>query len=167
MLIPILVADTNREFGILIRQTLEESERFEVSLASSAEEAVNLAKDLDFRLAIIDFALPDIDGEKVVERLRALQPGLAVIGIPVDDEGSSEKTRQAGVDGILTKPFYLPNLPDIIEDALGRRLDFHRPPQVAWPRTRSAEPPEAKPQAESPRPKPAKLCRAQIRRRRG
>jgi CheY-like chemotaxis protein len=124
MPIPILVADSNREFGILIRQALEESGRFEVSLASSADEAVSLAKDLDFRLAIIDFALPDIEGEKIVERLRALQPGLAVIGIPVDDGDSSEKTRQAGVDGILTKPFYLPNLPDISQEALGRRLDF-------------------------------------------
>ncbi len=135
MPISILVADSNMEFGILIRQALEESGQFEVSLTSSAEEAVNLAQGLDFRLAIIDFALPDIEGEKLVERLRALQPGLAVIGIPVGDDDTSEKTRQAGVDGILTKPFYLPNLPDIVEEALGRRLDFHRPTQVAWPRT--------------------------------
>lgn len=139
MPIPILVADSNREFGILIRQALEESGRFEVSLASSADEAVSLARDLDFRLAIIDFALPDIEGEKIVQRLRALQPGLAVIGIPVDDGDSSDKTREAGVDGILTKPFYLPNLPDIVEEALGRRLDFHRPPQPSWPRKTAPE----------------------------
>lgn len=145
MPIPILVADSNREFGILIRQALEESGRFEVSLASSADEAVSLAQDLDFRLAIIDFALPDIEGEKIVERLRALQPGLAVIGIPLEEGDASERTRGAGVDGILTKPFYLPNLPDIVEEALGRRLDFHRPPPPSRPR-------KAAPEAEEPSP---------------
>ncbi len=143
MPIPILIADSNREFGILIRQALEESGRFEVSLASSADEAVSLAQDLDFRLAIIDFALPDIEGEKIVERLRALQPGLAVIGIPVDAGDSSEKSRPAGVDGILTKPFYLPNLPDIVEEALGRRLDFHRPARPSWPQKTPPAPQES------------------------
>jgi CheY-like chemotaxis protein len=128
MPIPILVADSNREFGILIRQALEESGRFEVSLASSAEEAVSLAKDLDFRLAIIDFALPDLDGEQIVGRIRALQPGLAVIAIPVSDEDNASQFDRAAVDGLLTKPFYLPNLPAIVEQALGSRLDFHRQP---------------------------------------
>jgi CheY-like chemotaxis protein len=148
MPIPILVADSNREFGILIRQALEESGRFEVSLASSAEDAVALSKDVDFTLAIIDFALPDLDGEEIVERIRALQPGMAVIAIPVGEDEGAEKIRRAGVDGLLTKPFYLPNLPDIIEEALGSRLDFHRPQPLPMPSV--APPPPAPSQPEPP-----------------
>lgn len=119
---PILVADPNQEFGILIRQTLEESGRYDVSLTSSGSEALRLAHDYTFELAIVDLALPDIDGLALIRQLRELQPDLAIIAIPKGDTLDPSLARHARVDGILSKPFYLPDLPDVVKQALSGRL---------------------------------------------
>lgn len=161
MTIPILVVDANLEFAILIRQALEEGDRFEVSLASSPEEALALARDQDFDLAIIDFALPGVAALSLVEALRALQPGLAIIAIPPGDSPDPVAFRRAGVDGILTKPFYLPNLPDIVGTALSGRLDTGRlrppPPRLEMPLS-EPEPQDEPTAAEPSPPEPVALA---------
>ena len=71
MTIPILVVDADREFAKLIHQKLEATGEYSVQLASSAAAALAAAPGASFRLAVVDFALPDLAGAELIRRLRA------------------------------------------------------------------------------------------------
>lgn len=117
MTTPILVIDANREFGILIRQSLEESGQYSVTLASDAEDAIERAYAEDFELAIIDFGLPDMPGAELVQRLRSIRPELSIVALP----GGAETTPDlagVSVEGVISRPFYLPELPAILQKAM-------------------------------------------------
>ena len=110
MTIPILVVDAAEHFGILLRQTLEETGYYKVTLAASGSEAIEIAQSSEIRLAIVDFDLPDINGPDTIHQLRAIVSDLAVIAIPVSADPEDPELSGLKVDGILTKPFYLPDL---------------------------------------------------------
>lgn len=114
---PILVVDANREFGILIRQSLEESGRYSVTLATSGMEALERSAEQQFELAIIDFDLPDMAGPELIHQLRSATPSLPLVVIPYGADAGAE-LKDLPVEGVLQKPFYLPELPTILEDAL-------------------------------------------------
>lgn len=116
MTTPVLVVDANREFGILIRQSLEETGQYRVRLSTSGAEALQLVQQQSFDLAIIDFDLPDLSGDQVVHELRKSAPRLRMIAIPVS--GRTEELARLPLQGVLPRPFYLPELPAVIEKAL-------------------------------------------------
>ncbi len=118
MTIPVLVVDAAEHFGILLHQTLEETGYYKVTLASSGSEAIEIAQSSEIRLAIVDFDLPDINGPDTIHQLRAIVSDLAVIAIPVSADPEDPELSGLKVDGILTKPFYLPDLPKIVASAL-------------------------------------------------
>jgi CheY-like chemotaxis protein/REP element-mobilizing transposase RayT len=112
------VVDPSQEFSDLIRVTLEDAGQFDVSLASSGSEALQMLRLAPPRLAIIDFGLPDVSGRDLVEHLRSELPGLAVIAIPVANDPDDPDLQGLQVEGLLTKPFYLPELPQLVAQAL-------------------------------------------------
>ena len=118
MTIPVLVVDAAEHFGILIRQTLEETGYYQVTLAASGSEAIEIVQSSEIRLAIVDFALPDINGPDTIRQLRAVVSDLAVIAIPVSSDPDDPELKKLKVDGVLTKPFYLPDLPKIVATSL-------------------------------------------------
>jgi two-component system chemotaxis response regulator CheY len=118
MAIPVLVVDAAEHFGILIRQTLEETGYYQVTLAASGSEAIEFVQSSEIRLAIVDFDLPDIKGPDIIPQLRAVVSNLAVIAIPVSSDPDDPELKGLNVNGVLTKPFYLPDLPKIVATAL-------------------------------------------------
>lgn len=119
MAIPVLVVDAAEQFASLIRQTLEETGRYQVTLASSAQDALEIARATGIQLAIVDFELPDLPGPELIRELRGVKEELAVIAIPLSGDGGDPELTDLEVDGVLSKPFYLPDLPQIVAKALG------------------------------------------------
>lgn len=134
----ILVIDANREFGILIRQSLEEGGDYQVTLAADANEALERARVEQFQLALIDLNLSDSSPAELIEQLRSIHADLPIVVIP---RAQSEGTHLAslGVQGVLTKPFYLPNLAGMLQQILAGRTGR------AWG-PRSNEPPDLRPE---------------------
>ena len=118
MTIPVLVVDAAEQFGILIGETLEETGYYQVTLAKSGAEAIEIAQSGEIRLAIVDFDLPDINGPDTIRQLRGIIADLAVIAIPLSSDLDDPELKELGIDGFLTKPFYLPDLPKIVASAL-------------------------------------------------
>jgi CheY-like chemotaxis protein len=112
----ILVVDSNIEFGTLIRETLEASGHYRVYLAANAEDALDTMDLADFGLAFIDFKLPNISGRELIKEMRSRKPDLSIIAIPLDEK---EILDDLDVAAILSKPFYIPDLPRIVANALG------------------------------------------------
>jgi CheY-like chemotaxis protein len=111
-----LVVDANREFGILVRQSLEDSGSYKVELVHTEQQALDAAANNRFDMALIDFSLPDIAGPELAKRLAEMQPNLSIVAVP--KAGSDEDLSGLPVAGILSKPFYLPDLPRILEKVL-------------------------------------------------
>ena len=74
----ILIVDDNSENLIIFRKMLEELEDLEIFSAESAEEALDLAKNTQFDLALIDVVLPGMDGYELAKNLRKKEKHSAI-----------------------------------------------------------------------------------------
>ncbi len=113
---PILVLDDNEGNRLLLEVALTTG-GFEVRTAATGEDAIALAKETPFAVALVDVNLPDADGLEIAHRLRALQRDIILIVVTIDDDDETiNRARQAGCDVFMTKPFDLDRLLDFMHD---------------------------------------------------
>src|SRR6266511_1719599 len=74
----VLVVD-DEEIMREILETLLVREGYEVRLASSGEEGLELARALPFDAAIVDIMMPGLDGIATLDELKRLDEDLAVV----------------------------------------------------------------------------------------
>jgi two-component system response regulator PfeR len=93
---------------------------YAVAVAETGQEAVQLARDIAFDVAIIDFRLPEMDGLETLAELQRLRPGIAAIlfsgAVTAEME---ERTRAAGAH-TLEKPFVAAALDALLREILAR-----------------------------------------------
>jgi len=85
---------------------------FSADAASSGEEALMMlrkaeAKNDPYVLAILDFLMPEMDGEELVRRIRGdanINDTALIVLTSVDRTGDAGRFRELGVDGYLVKP---------------------------------------------------------------
>jgi len=122
----VIIADPNTSFATVIADALQQMGAYTVTLAASGEEAQKFCAELKPDLVVVDVDLPDCQPADLIGQLRAIVPGLPVVLIPyrMDDV-------PAGLDiqGILTKPFFLPDLPALVEGILGAAPEAPPEPQ--------------------------------------
>jgi two-component system KDP operon response regulator KdpE len=106
-----------------IRRTLATNLRaraFEVELASTGEEALELAATRPPDVVILDLGLPGIDGITVIERLR-MQSNVPIIVLSVrEQEADKVRALDVGADDYVTKPFGMDELLARLRAALRR-----------------------------------------------
>ena len=103
-----------------LRQTLEDSGEYHLSVVPTGVQALEIASARQFDLAIVDMNLRGEYARKVIRDLRADQPRLAVVVIPMNNDPSSLALKGLDLQGVLTRPFTSANLVERIEKALGR-----------------------------------------------
>jgi CheY-like chemotaxis protein len=118
MLANVLVVEATQEFGSLIRSTLEETGQYQVELAMSAAEAIEIGEQGGLQLLIIDFDLPDFDAPTCIQRILTVNPGLVIIAIPPNNNPNDPALSGLPVSSLLTKPFYLPELNRIVSETM-------------------------------------------------
>src|SRR5437016_12849005 len=84
----ILVVD-DEEIMREILETLLSREGYEVRLASSGAEGLELARSLPFDTAIVDIMMPGLDGIATLDELKRIDEDLAVIIITAYSSGES------------------------------------------------------------------------------
>jgi len=114
----ILVVDANETFATMLTQCLEEMENTEADRVASGDEALQAVAAADYDLAIVDLGLPDVEPPTLVRSLHRERPALRLIVIPVEGEEPPAELADVDLHGVLTKPFFLPELPSRIEAAL-------------------------------------------------
>ncbi len=97
---------------------------YKVMLARGGEEAIDLYKKNQNRidLVVLDMIMPGMNGGKVFDRLREMNPGLKVIlssGYSIDGEASQIMAR--GCNGFIQKPFGIKELSQKIREVLGKQ----------------------------------------------
>lgn len=95
-------------FVALVAQQILEDEGFDVHVAASGADAMAIVKGLgsSIRAALVDFGLPDMRGDALVEQLRAILPSLSVV---VASGYGTDELRALFRDqpnvGIVSKPY--------------------------------------------------------------
>ena len=140
----VLVVDDNASSREIL-QIMLESMSFEVSVAASAEEGIaeleKEAEDRPYKLVLIDWKMPGMDGIKASEMIKA-HSGLPTIPriILVTAYGREElmrKSEKLGLDGFLIKPVSQSLLFDAIMGAFGKAVQ--KPEKVVKPRSSDGE----------------------------
>ena len=95
---------------------------FRVTSTGSGEEAVELARNEDFAVAVVDILMPGLDGMETLKRLRQESPGTEVVLLTGHGtiEGAVAGMR-AGAYDYLTKPCRLSELSAVLWRAIEHR----------------------------------------------
>ena len=104
-MIRVVVADDHRVVRVGLEQLLATFDDIEaVGFAAGGEEAVALCQELVPDVLLLDLSMPDLDGIKVTERLRALTPGTRVVVFTsFSDRERIVQALDAGATGYLLK----------------------------------------------------------------
>ena len=147
MVVPnILVVDSDEGFGNMLKEGLNNSGSYQAIWVDTGREAMKTILATPFDLVIIDMALSDVSPIKLVQAIRKAKSELRIMFIPLLGQQLPEKVEKAlKINGVLTKPFFVGDLPDIVNKALGR-TDLPSAPPIPIP----PSPPEKAPDATTP-----------------
>ncbi len=109
----VLVVDDDEAILEMLVELLERDGRFEVRVARGGYEAGMLTQEFQPDVLILDYKLPDVNGNHVCRTIRA-NPALAdariIIISGVADPDEIAMLHQAGADDFLRKPFQIDEL---------------------------------------------------------
>jgi excisionase family DNA binding protein len=117
----ILVVDDDEQIVELFVDVLGRDDRFEIKTAKTGYDAGMLTEQFKPHLVLLDYMLPDINGNLVCDRIRA-NPDLGgtkiiiVSGVVKRDE--IEELLKSGADDFVKKPFNINELVDKIAGLL-------------------------------------------------
>jgi len=116
----ILVAEdisTNQQIIVEMIQLLGH----EVQIASNGQIAVDKHLSGEYSLIFMDCQMPVMDGYEATRKIRKFETERQMQPIPIialtagSEKEDSDRCRQAGMDGYLTKPFSIPDIQKCIE----------------------------------------------------
>jgi len=106
--IRVLVVDDDPDIVELFVDALKEDGQFEIATASTGYDAGVLTQQFAPDIVVLDFMLPDINGNVVCRTIRE-NPGLSHIKVLIIsgavNPAEIEKLKQAGADDFIKKPF--------------------------------------------------------------
>jgi DNA-binding NtrC family response regulator len=121
IVVDLLVVDDDQEFRDTLRSRLAR-QGFEVRTAAGGEEALALAEQRNFDVAIFDMMMPGMTGLELLKRFKESHPECEIILLT--GQGSIETAVEAmklGAYDYLQKPFPLKDLESVAIKAFERR----------------------------------------------
>jgi DNA-binding response OmpR family regulator len=118
----ILVADDDEDILTLVQRALSES-GYEVLLARDGASALATARERKPALALIDIAMPELDGYEVTAALKndpATKETVVILFTARSEASDVEKGYEAGADDYIMKPFTLKTLLSRVRAALDK-----------------------------------------------
>ena len=120
--IKLLIVDDEVEFLEALGQRLEMRD-FDVRLATSGDDALQLCRDEKFDLALVDLKMPGMDGQDLLTRLKEEHVYLEVIILTGHGSlGSAVECAKLGAFSYLPKPYKLEELMEVLKNAYAERL---------------------------------------------
>jgi two-component system KDP operon response regulator KdpE len=117
----ILIVEDEPPIRRLLRTTLDAHD-YRTAEAATGTEALSALRHHRPDLVLLDLGLPDIDGQALIGRIRALSPVPIVILSSRGDEAAKVAALDSGADDYITKPFGADELLARLRAALRHRL---------------------------------------------
>ncbi|HEY4688479.1 MAG TPA: response regulator [Anaerolineae bacterium] len=148
----VLIVDPDQAFAMLLKEGLEANRDFRaVDVTSSGAAIIALQSD-PFDLVIVDLSIDDSRPMALLRSIRDLKPGLPIMIIPLDGDAVPQELAEFNIRGVLSKPFFLPDLPVRVAEALGRPAPA--PPEPAPPKAKAKTPARSLPRLVLPKDDP-------------
>ncbi len=117
----VLIVDDDAAIVEMLEDILTQDGRFEVKTAANGFDAGAMTKEFQPDILLLDYMLPDINGNIVCERIRgdkALAGTKIIIVSGAVDPSEIEGLRSAGADDFIKKPFDIEALIDRMVELL-------------------------------------------------
>ena|SRR2546421_5581725 len=102
----VLVVDDNKDNADSLAMLLKMEEGYEVRTAYDGEEALGEFLACDPEVALLDLAMPKINGYDLARTFRERKPGIKLVAMTgLAPPANVERSRAAGFDHHLVKPF--------------------------------------------------------------
>lgn len=125
----ILVVDDEKVIQAVLSEMLS-IQGYEVVVASSGTEGLNLFLGSHFDLVLTDYQMPGMDGWSLAFRIKDRSPNTPVVMITGQrQEGVMEKIKGSCVDFVMFKPFKLDDILQMIQRMLETRLSKRSRPK--------------------------------------
>jgi CheY-like chemotaxis protein/REP element-mobilizing transposase RayT len=125
MMMRLLLADPDIPFAAGLKQALEGTGEFQVSLAANGAAAEEVGGQAEYDVVVVGFDPPDMDVMELLRRMRLLQPDAAIILCP-ETTVQHERARFLVVDGSMGKPFtareFIPYLRKVLQRSKGPEI---------------------------------------------
>jgi response regulator NasT len=115
-----VIAEDEAIIRLDLKETLEEEGYEVVGETGRGDEAVELVKELDPDIAILDIKMPGLDGLSAAREIAGERRAAVLILTAFSQRDLIEKARDAGALAYLVKPFQRSELVPALEVALGR-----------------------------------------------
>jgi DNA-binding NtrC family response regulator len=120
--IKLLIVDDEKRFLDAIAQRLRKR-GFDVRAISNGPEAIEVAREEKFDIALLDLKMPEMDGSEVLKALKAEHKFIeAIILTGHGSLDSAVELTKLGAFGYLPKPYELEKLVETLKDAYEARL---------------------------------------------
>jgi two-component system, NtrC family, response regulator HydG len=117
---PLLVVDDDRGNCAILSRRLTRL-GYRVDVAYDGPSALKMLKDQPYRVAVLDYKMPGMNGVEVYEQARQLQPNLVGVFLTAfAGLDSVFPAGEAGVERVLSKPVDFGELLPILERFAGK-----------------------------------------------
>ncbi|MEN8241485.1 MAG: hybrid sensor histidine kinase/response regulator [Chloroflexota bacterium] len=115
----ILIVDDDENIVLTLQKILQKGNDYEISTATSSEEALKLFAYHPFDLVLSDYKMPKLNGIELTKAIRALKPTTEVIWITAHgDRALQKEAEELNVQRCLTKPIALSKIRETVQEAL-------------------------------------------------
>jgi len=122
--IRVIVADDESLVRTDLREALTELGYLVVGEVGDGQSAVNMARELDPDVVVMDIKMPGLDGIDAAQVLTQEKVAPVVLLTAYSQRELIERAKEAGVVGYLVKPFRETDLAPAIELAIARFAEF-------------------------------------------
>lgn len=126
--INILLVEDEKNISNIIKSYLLK-EGYDVICAYDGQEALDLFKNNDIDLILLDLMLPKVSGEEVIKQIRAISKVPIIMVTAKADEDDTVEGLRMGADDYVTKPFSPKELMERVKAVL-RRIEKYNIPRA-------------------------------------
>lgn len=114
----VLVVDDDTDIVANMRDILAEN-GYRADAAHDGAAALELVRHAEYRMALLDYQMPDMDGATLFNRIRMIQPQLRAIMVTADAASDGvARAEDAGTWRVLQKPIDMGELLGMLDQAL-------------------------------------------------
>ncbi len=116
----ILVVDSDEGFGVMLAEGLQNSGHYIATCVHTGSDALQAVVEQNFDMVIIDVGLVDMKPAMLIKAIRDAKADIKLMMIPLIGQDLPEGYQKLEISGVLPKPFFVGDLPELVEKALGR-----------------------------------------------
>ncbi len=122
--IKLLVAEDNKMNQIMIKNLLNKLGYTNFKIADNGKIAVDLAKNEEFDLILMDVNMPIMDGFEATKQIKTIKPDIPIYALTANAMSEDrEKCLNAGMNGFIPKPFKISDIEEVLKKFSSKNKD--------------------------------------------